>query len=92
MCVIMFCRVAIEPRQPNGRCLTSKGAMTMVHFGKSNGDAKSKLKQDDPRALQDHELDRVSGGVGEFPDNLMAILEQQHQRGVERPSPGCPRL
>jgi hypothetical protein len=38
------------------------GAMTMVKARKPNGNAKSKLDQDDIRALGDHELDQVSGG------------------------------
>jgi hypothetical protein len=41
-------------------CLTQKGATTMVQSLKSNGNAESKLNQDG--SLQDHELDRVSGG------------------------------
>ena len=61
----------------------------MVQARKWNGNAKSKLN--DLRLLQDHELDRVSGGAADLPDNLMAILEQQHQTGLKLPSPGCRR-
>jgi len=52
----------------------------------------SKFNQDDLCSLQDHELDRVSGGASDLPDNLMAILEQEHARGFVLPHPGCPRV
>ncbi len=61
----------------------------MMQFRKCNGNAESKL--DGLCAMQDHELDRVSGGVADFPPNLMAILEPLHH-GITTPSPGCPRV
>ncbi len=61
----------------------------MVQSGKSNENAEPKLN--DLRPMQDHELDRVSGGVSDLPDNLMTILHKEHQDGVGRGHIGCPR-
>jgi hypothetical protein len=52
----------------------------------------SKFDQDDLCSLQDHELDRVTGGVANLPSNLMAILQQENSGGLEVPHIGCPRL
>ena len=62
----------------------------MMLSRKWNGNEESTL--DDLRLLPDHDLERVSGGAADLPDNLMAILDQRHQRGVELPAPGCPRF
>jgi len=48
------------------------------------------ISNDDLRPLQDHELTFVSGGVADLPANLLAILNQEHQRSIPMPAAGCP--
>jgi len=62
----------------------------MVHSRELNGNADAKLNDLGP--LADHELDRVSGGVSDLPDNLMTILQQEHPSGIGLPHIGCPRF
>jgi hypothetical protein len=59
----------------------------MVQSRKRNGNAESETV----RSLQDHELDRVSGGVADLPTNLLTILDQGHQLPTGQPRTiGCP--
>jgi hypothetical protein len=63
----------------------------MVQSRTWNGNAKSKLNQDGLRSLQDHELDRVSGGVGGMSGQDPIHAPEKHARGIELSSPGCAR-